>query len=820
MTDFSGFGLPAGRIADRVNECLKDNQRLIITAAPGAGKSTLLPLTILGALGDGRVIVLEPRRLAARQIACRMAEMLGEKVGETVGYRIRFESKVSSRTRVEVLTEGILTRMLIEDPALEGVKVLIFDEFHERSLNCDLALALSLECQQIVRPDLRLVLMSATLDTSVVSGLFDAPCVEAEGRVFPVEIRRFPQEARPENVAETVAKAVRLAHSRDEGDILAFLPGEAEIRRCAEHLGTFTDGTEVYPLYGMLPFEEQRKAISPGPARRIVLATPVAETSLTIDGVRVVVDSGLYKKHVFDPKTSLGHLDTVRVSRDMAEQRSGRAGRTAPGVCYRLWGLATEMSMADVRVPEILESDLCDMLLSAAAWGESDAAALPWITPPPRNSVAAAQETLRQLGALDGNGRLTPLGKRMSSLPCHPRISRMLLASGDGSQTSLATDLAAVLEDRDPLAGTAGSCDMTQRVSALRAYRRNGGAKVFAFAERSASQYRKLLHAEALNSDPDPFAVGALLALAYPERIARAISGGRYQLPGGDTAVLPGDDVLNHEYLAVSSMLSVAGRDSRILLAAPLAESDIAGLAMPSDRVSWDAVNACVVSRREWRIGRIVLRTLPSEHPDEREVERIVCEAVRREGVSLLDFNDDVASLQRRIAAVATWHPELRIPDLSTESVLARTSEWLPLWRGKAASRSELRKLDMLSIIWSMLDRTLQREIDSLAPTHMEVPTGSRIRLDYRQGSTVPVLKVRLQECFGMKTTPRVDGGRLPVLMELLSPGFKPVQLTTDLESFWSRAYFEVRKDLRHRYPKHSWPDDPLCATPKRGVRK
>ena len=515
--------LPAAAIAGNVDTLLREHACLVVTAPPGAGKSTLLPITILKGLGEGRVLMLEPRRLAARQIAERMAWLLGEPVGRTAGYRMRFESKVSSATRIEVLTEGILTRMLEDDPTLDGVSAVIFDEFHERSLNCDLALALARETQRVVRPDLKIVIMSATIDTDAICKELDAPLVEGKGRMFPVDVKHDTAEATADNAAEAVARAVRLAHHAHEGDILAFLPGEADIRRCAELLGDSLDGTEVHPLYGMLPPEVQHRAIMPSPDgyRKVVLATPVAETSLTIENVRIVIDSGLCRKPVFDPQNGLSRLETVRISRDMARQRAGRAGRVTPGVCYRLWGPGTEARMEENRKPEILEADLAQTMLSIAAWGGGKAEELPWMTPPPAFSLRQARSLLQALGAIDAEGSVTPAGRKMAALPCHPRIAHMLTEATTPEAKALAADIAALLEEKDPMAqeGT----DLAARISALRKARRDHReGRLWGRIARISEQYRALTHCPEDNSDPDPYSVGALILNASRNRTRTA----------------------------------------------------------------------------------------------------------------------------------------------------------------------------------------------------------------------------------------------------------------------------------------------------------
>ena len=810
-------------MAGKVNEALSELGGAVVTAPPGAGKSTLLPLTILDALPEGKVVMLEPRRVAARQIAERMAWMLGEPVGKTVGYRMRFEQCVSAGTRVEVVTEGVLVRRLVDDPGLDGVAVVIFDEFHERSLTTDVALALTREARSVLRPDLKLVLMSATIDATGLCAALGLPLVESRGKMFPVDVVRCREEAKPENVAELVAQTVRLAHREHEGDILAFLPGEADIRRCAEHLGSSLGSTQVFPLYGMLSGAEQRRAIAPSAPgeRKVVLATPIAETSLTIEGVRVVVDGGLCRKPVFDPQRGLSRLETVRISRDMADQRAGRAGRVAPGVCYRLWSAATEQRMLPIRVPEILEADLAPTVLAVSAWGESRPERLPWLSPPPVLSMAHARDLLQNLGAVDDAGRITPHGRDLAALPCHPRVAQMLLQADSPERKALAADLAALLEEKDPLDTLeAGVYVRLKALRDARASRREGRWNRIA---RIAEQYRKMVRVREDDKDPDSFEAGALLAAAYPERIAKAWKEGvgRFCLAGGDLAAVdPSDPLAASEWLAVGSLHTVPGGVGRIFLAAPLGASDLKPYLRRRDVVAWDSRQGSVFARRESRIGQLAVSTQPLSDVPREEIVRVICEAARKEGASMLDFSDEVQNLQRRVAAVAAWHPELDLPDLSTETVLDRAPEWLPPFVGKASTSAELKRIDLCEALWSLLDWPQRQAVERLAPSHITVPTGSRIRVEYRQGADAPVVRVRLQECFGLTDTPRVDDGRRPVLMELLSPGFKPVQLTADLRSFWEGTYFEVRKELKRRYPKHAWPDDPLAADPVRGAKK
>lgn len=817
--------LPVEEISAQVCRLLKEKGIAVVTAPPGAGKSTVLPLAVLDSLDDGgKILMLEPRRIAARQVAERMSFLSDDKVGGKVGYRIRFETKVSSRTRIEVLTEGILTRMLVDDPGLEGVSVIIFDEFHERSLASELSLALALECRNLLRPDLKILIMSATIDADSICRALDAPLVESAGRMFPVSIRYGNEEATPENAAETVARAISRAYREEDGDILAFLPGEGDIRRCQDLLGdSFEESTDVCPLFGNLPQSEQRKAIAPSATgrRKIVLATPIAETSLTIEGVRIVIDSGLCRKLIHDSRTGLDVLKTVRISKDMATQRSGRAGRVASGTCHRLWSAATDRSMSETRVPEILEADLSSLCLDIAAWGEPDPNALPWLAAPPASNVASARSLLASLGALDNEGHITCHGRRLASLPCHPRIAQMLNSSEDALMRSLAADVAAILEEKDPLATEDCGTSLDLRVSRLRQARRNGSAGRWSRIAKVAQQYRALVHAAEDNTDPDPCSIGKIVALAYPERVAKEMNEScRYMMSSGENVRLEQSDIMSsYTWLAVASLNSRPGSDGRVFLAAPLNESDIRSMAKPYENVSWDSRKGSVVAQKELRIGRLLLDSAPVECSRDRLAE-VICEACKKDGSAILDFSDEVGNLQRRVACVAGWHPEMDLPDLSTSAVLDRVEEWLPMFIGKARTTAELKKINIAEALWSLLDYDQQKEVERMAPSHIEVPTGSRIRIEYRLGAEAPVLRVRLQECFGLLDTPCVDGGRLPVLMELLSPGFKPVQLTRDLRSFWTNTYFEVRKELKRRYPKHSWPDNPLEAEAVRGVRK
>jgi len=838
--------LPAWSIADAVSRTLREQQALVVTAPPGAGKSTLLPLTLmLDAPVEGKILMLEPRRLAARQIAERMAELLGEPVGKTVGYRIRFDTCISKDTKIEVLTEGILTRMLQSDPTLDGVGIVIFDEFHERNLHSDLALALSRQAQQLLRPDLRLLIMSATIDASAICQALQAPLIESQGRMFPVEIHYAKEDSDLRDMPQVAAHAVRQALKEQEGDILVFLPGQADIMKCAELLWEST--ANILPLYGNLPPAEQRKALLPSRdgARKVVIATPIAETSLTIEGVRIVIDSGLCRTLVFDGRTGLSHLDTVTISMDMAKQRAGRAGRLAPGTCFRLWTKAAEHRMAEQRKPEIEYADLAPLLLDIAAFGEPNADTLPWLTPPPVKSIADARHLLLSLGAIDEKG-ITPLGKRMAELPCHPRIARMILRAASLGKTSLACDIASLLEEKDPLAQNEHEADIGLRVSQLQRARQHKSLGPWQRIAQVADAYRKMMKVSPTtppldgtgNGEPFPPPLegtgeaGPFLAYAYPERIAMQMDrAGRYRLASGDEVRLDRSDPLSsYPWLVFAKVQSVGVANIKAtslrggLVGAAVEPSDLQELASQRDLVAWDTGQDCLLMQREWRIGRLLLRAKPIHDAPRDLQEQVICDAVMKNGLSLLSWSDEVSALQRRIAQVAAWHPELNLPDLSTQHLLATAHDWLPyyIYDGERlrATGTALRKIDLCAALWSLIPYDLQQHIDRLAPSHIVVPTGSHIRLDYRVGAEAPVLSVCLQECFGMDETPCVNDGKVPVLMELLSPGYKPVQLTSDLRSFWQNTYFEVRGELRRRYPKHYWPDNPLEAEAVRGTKR
>jgi ATP-dependent helicase HrpB len=808
-------GLPVTEIIPQVKEHLTNNNTLIVNAPPGAGKSTLLPLVLIDEpwLEGKKILMLEPRRLAAKTIAARMASLWGDEPGQTIGYRIRFENRISNQTRIEVVTEGILTRMLHTDNALEGVGMVIFDEFHERSIHADVAMALCREAQQVLRPDLRIMVMSATLNMPQLTALLKAPVAESAGKQYPVEVIYSGGQDEmllPEMTARTVIKALK----EHDGDALVFLPGEGEIRKTAEILKRELTSFSIHPLYGQLPQHEQFRAIMPDKSgkRKVVLATSIAETSLTIEGIRIVVDTGFGRMSRFDPKSGLSRLETVRISKDSADQRAGRAGRLSTGVCYRMWTKATHERLADHRVPEIMEADLAALVLDMAQWGVTDIMQLTWLSPPPKAALAQATETLHQLNALE-NGRITEHGKQIHRLACHPRIAHMLLLAKKDT-VQLATDIAAILEERDPLPKEAG-IDINLRIEALRRARTHDslGNKMTRI-DKVAGSYRTMLDVTANNGPVDSHETGLLLAYAYPERIAFARPGNnaQFQLANGKYAAAGHRDDLAHEpWLAIAHIDTRDGL-GKIFMASPLNPKDLLPMVKEQEVITWDTRKGGLIATKDLRIGSIVLQSKPLPAPDETHLVAAISNAIRTEGEALLSFDESFTRLQNRIMSLRKWNPQDGWPDVSTTTLLITNKEWLGPYLNTIKKPDDLKKINLSQALLHHLEWEQQQALDALAPQKITVPSGSNITIEYLADGASPILSVRLQEVFGLSDTPVVNKGKTPLVLHLLSPGFKPVQVTADLKSFWNNTYFEVKKELKHRYPKHAWPDDPWTA--------
>ncbi|HXE57412.1 MAG TPA: ATP-dependent helicase HrpB [Gemmatimonadales bacterium] len=844
------MALPIEPVLPALAAALGARGAAVLQAPPGAGKTTRVPLALLDQpwLGGRKIVILEPRRLAARAAARRMAALLGEPVGGTVGCRIRLETRVTARTRIEVVTEGVLTRLLLEDPALEGVGLVIFDEFHERSIHADLGLALTLQTRELLRDDLRILVMSATLDGEPVArllgaalGVDAAPVVTSEGRAFPVETRYFGAPGDPRRpgrrIEPSVAGAVLEALTREEGDVLVFLPGAGEIRRAETLLRERLAGDpaiDIYPLHGTLPAEQQDAAIRPSPPgrRKIVLATSIAETSLTIEGVRVVVDSGLARVPRFSPRTGMTRLETVRVSRAAAEQRRGRAGRVAPGVCYRLWAEGEQGHLLPHALPEILEADLAPLVLDLAAAGVTEPLELRWLDPPPPAAYRRARELLHELEAIDAHGRITPHGRRMAELGAHPRLAHMMLRGASLGAAGLACRLAALLGERDLLRPEAGPPDPDLRLRLELLRRLEGPARREAPVDREALR-RIRLEAERwagrLPAEPpganraEAPGAGLLLAFAYPDRIAARRPGPppRYLLRNGTGAYLDPPGPLGSEPWLVVAETDGRSPEGRIRFAAPITleevEAHFGDQLEREEVVAWDDAAQAVVARRRERLGALVLREGPLPHPDPARVRGALLDAVARRGLELLPWTDAARRLRERLRFLHRLDPAW--PDVSDDALLGRLAEWLGPWLDGVRRRDELARLDLVPALEGLLDRERRRALDRLAPTHWTVPSGSRIPIDYADPEA-PALAVRLQEMFGASDTPRIADGRVPLTLHLLSPAHRPVQVTRDLAGFWRGAYFEVRKDLRGRYPKHHWPDDPLAAAPTRRTKR
>jgi ATP-dependent helicase HrpB len=818
------FDLPVAEIISQVKTHLQQSSSLIIQAPPGAGKSTLLPLALLDEpwLQGKKIIMLEPRRLATKSIAQRMASMINEDTGETVGYRIRFESAISSHTRLEVITEGILTRMMHSDNELNDVGLVIFDEFHERNLHSEVALALCREIQQVLRPDLRILLMSATIDTEQLSGLLGAEVIQSKGRQYAVEVN-YLQEADEYAIGEDTARQIIPLTKQHDGDFLVFLPGQGEIKKAEEILLRALPDDIVVPLYGQLSPSEQNKAILPHPSgkRKIVLSTDIAETSLTIEGVKVVVDSGYAKSNRFDARSGLSTLVLHRISKDSADQRSGRAGRLTSGHSYRLWSKAAQAQLAEYRVPELMEADLTGLVLDTKAWGKEDIRSMTWLTPPPAGNLALAEKILEAIDALT-DGILTAHGREIHQVPCHPRIAHMLLYAKKVNQLGLATDIAAVLEERDPLPADSG-VDLNLRIEALRRFRSRGASIArIKKIEKIAAQYRRMFSIEPTNDPVDPWQTGLLLAYAYPERIAAARPGknAQFQLANGKIAQIGHRDDLAHE-----SWLAVAHVDARdgmgkIWLAAPINPKDLAPMLKTKEVLKWDRKKGGLQAHSEVRIGSIVLGTRPLAKYAIGDVSEAILQAIREEGELLLDFNEEVEQYLLRIQSLKIWNPNQDWPEWSIASLCEKPETWIAPYLQNITKNEDFKKLNLVQILSSSLEFELQKLLERLAPASIEVPSGSKIKLQYRSDGQAPLLSVRLQELFGLLETPRINEGRIPVLIEMLSPGYKPVQLTQDLKSFWANGYFEVKKELKRRYPKHEWPEDPISAEAVRGVKR
>ena len=850
--------LPIDAVLPALREALARNPSAVLQAPPGAGKSTVVPLVLLDepwAEASGkRILMLEPRRLAARAVAQRMAQTLGEPVGRTVGYRMRMDTRVSRDTRIEVVTEGVLTRMLQNDPALEGVGAVIFDEFHERSLQADLGLALVLDARENLAPELKVLVMSATLDGAAVAQLLgNAPVITSEGRMFPVDSRFAAKGApvlpgppggpgAPADTPEKItAQLVMRALREETGDILVFLPGAREIRR-VQSLIESAEGTLVFPLFGELSPEDQDAALKPSApgSRKVVLATNIAETSLTIQGVRVVIDSGLVRRSTFDPSTGMSRLETQRISRASADQRQGRAGRTEPGVCYRAWSEGAHRSLAPFTPPEIVEADLIPLALDLANWGIRDASALRWLDPPPAAMLASARDVLQRLGALESDGRITAHGREMANIGVHPRFAHMLLRARSMGRLALAADLAALLAERDLLrgAGSVRDADIRARIEVMRG--EAPGADRFGLqrARRSARDLLRQVEGSSPAGRNRESAYGAedagvMLAFAYPDRIGRRRSGadGRYTLTNGRGAYFAEPQGLSKSELIVAVDLDDRERDARILLAAPLTRADIEEH-FPErlrrvESVEWNSREKAVVARRVLQLDSIVLEEKPLPEIPVDAARAAMLTGIRELGMEALPWTRDARDLQARIEfarklygsdssegnAGSSW------PAVSDADLGATVESWLAPWLDNITRKEHIARIPLIDVLRSLLTWDQQRELDVVAPAHLQVPSGSQIRIDYLDQSA-PAISVRLQEVFGLDATPRIGKGRIPVTFKLLSPAQRPVQVTRDLASFWRGSYADVRKDMRGRYPKHYWPENPLEAQPTRGVRR
>lgn len=824
--------LPIDTIIPELRLQLQMHDTVILSAEPGAGKTTRVPVALMDEswLAGRKILMLEPRRLAAVRSAEFMAERRGERTGSVIGYRIRGENTTTTSTRIDVVTEGILTRMIQDDASLEGIGLLIFDEFHERSIHADLGLALALDVRQHLRGDLKIIIMSATIDADAVAAITErAAVIHSGGRMYPVGVTYLPLGPH-ERIEASAANAAVKALREQQGDILVFLPGQREIRNAEQALRQkeLPSHVTVHSLYGEASAVQQRAALRPAPPgeRKIILSTNIAETSLTIDGVRVVVDSGSMRTAVFDPRRGMTGLVTVPVSKASAEQRKGRAGRQAEGHCYRLWTEAQHALLPEYSTPEILAADLAPLAMELAMWGDPDARSLKFLDAPPASHLRQAQELLRFLGAVGQNGTLTPHGTLMGKLPVHPRIAHMLLKANERGSAELACDLAAVLDERDLLRGVPGKdIDLSSRIIQLRRSVSNEDAAV----RRGREQAKRLRDMVGLperkrtNGSEESLSreTGILLALAYPDRIAKRKQGERYQLSGNSIAILPKESGLfREEYLAVADV-DGAGNEVRILLAEPLDGEDVrrvfADQMVTKERIAWDDAAGAVTASVVTSLGAVIISERTFVPEPERTIP-LVLDTIRRSGLSQLPWSDGTSSLIRRSEWLRSRGLVTEWPALSEGSLLATLEQWLAPYLERVTRTAHLAKLDMHTIITSMFTYQQLQELERKAPTHLRVPTGSMIGIDY--SNDPPILAVRLQEMFGESETPSVGGGAVKVLLHLLSPARRPLAVTQDLPSFWKNAYVQVRKDMRGDYPKHYWPEDPLQAEPTRKTKR
>lgn len=843
---------PIDGILPELTAAIREHPAVVLQAPPGSGKTTRVPLALLDMIPpqEGRVLMLEPRRIAAVSAARWMAKTIGEEIGQTLGYSIRFDSRVSKRTRIEVMTEGILTRRILADPGLEGVAMVIFDEFHERSLQADLALALCLDSRRALRENLKILVMSATLDGGPIAALLDgAVIITSQGKAYPVE-ERFCGDNGDKYVTARITDVVQRALRETSGDILVFLPGAAEIRAAGEALGeTLNDqairGISLHPLYGDLPFEEQERAILPAPGRKIVLSTNIAETSLTIEGVRVVIDSGLTRRLQYDPATGMNRLVTVMVSQASARQRQGRAGRLGPGVCYRLYSRHRFQGLIPFAPPEIAISDLSSLVLDLAAWGVKDPAVLSWLDPPPPAAWRAAQELLKGLGALDAKGSITPVGEAMARLPLHPRLSRLLLKAAELGCLSLGTDLAAILSERDiirhhgsPFLHSTGGFDLSERLQLLRQWRQekilSGKADPWALraVDGTSQQLRRLMgKTTGKTSESSGGEAGSmiprLLLFAFPDRIAqkreerREGDEGRYVLRQGRGVRLSAKLVPGGSPYMIAVMVDKGEKaEGRVHMAEPLTEElireDLGEQIESLRRVEWDKQEGRIIATREERVGTIILSAKPVNPPEE-EVAFLLCDAIRSKSGKII-FSREARQFQARVRLMQQTFPEENWPDLSEETLLSAPEDWLLPWLTGIRNAEQLAALNIGPALTERLTWGQRRLLADRAPVSIAVPSGHNIPIDYISGE-IPVLAVKLQEMFGLADTPAIAGGRVKLLLHLLSPARRPVQITRDLKEFWNTGYPQVKKELKGRYPKHPWPDDPWNAVPTRKTK-
>jgi ATP-dependent helicase HrpB len=802
---------PITEIIEESHELLSQENRLVLQASTGAGKSTLFPVSLLDTpwLEGKKIIVLEPRRLAAKSVAARMSEIVGKPLGSTIGYKIRNESKTSGETKIEVVTEGILTNMLQSDNFLEGYQCVIFDEFHERNIHSDIGVALIQELQQL-RPELRMIIMSATIEMDAIAQKLDAKTIQSDGRFFPVDLE-YVGHFENQEILQQTSITIQNAIKQDEGDVLVFLPGRAWIQKLKNVLLQKPLGVEIHELHGSLDFGAQQKAVVPGNSRKVILSTNIAETSLTIQGIGVVIDTGLEFRAKFNPNSGVNQLDLVRVSQQSAEQRKGRAGREKPGKCYRIWSKATQMQMKAFTDPEIQTADLIPLVLTLASWGNPLGNDLNWITTPAKFDIHRAYDYLESIGAIDQNS-ITDYGKSLSKIPSHPRVANMILKAKAINLLPLACDCAAFVEEKDPLSNN-NNTRLFNRIEGLRKARRNRQLGSFSLIEQAAGQIAGKNNIQLETGVFEEEDLGRLLAFAFPDRIAKLIDHKQslYLMANGNNIIIPQPYLLEPKPWMLALHVNLNKKVGISLLDTPIEESVVKSIAIRTERIEWDKTIG-LVAEEQLKVGSIVIQSIKIKSPDPAQIEIAILEAIANYGEQLLDWSDQVEQLLIRLYWLRKWYPNEELPEWDRNNLLKQASNWLTPYLNGVRTNKDLKGIDLYQVLFYQLAPEHQTLLNQATPFELKLENGQNAKIKYQKGEHPAIVEIKLQHCFGVLQTPTVNNGKVKVLMHLLSPGYKLVQITGDMDSFWKNAYHEIRKELRIKYKKHPWPADPSTS--------